>query len=185
MVKDLNYIKFGFVIAIGAVLAVILILYLSAGKEIRTSSFDTDSVVEFLDCETTSIDNAFFASDIAINSHHEIKVTFSNNDPDKISYSYFGEFLSDDIAETENAKMHANYNKYMGATVDPNVLTPTFSRVNNTVTVNLYSKIKDLSSVVGVFFFLNPEDAVNLKNYSYDKLVSLYNLRGFSCVDDS
>lgn len=187
MSKEFNRTIVNLVMAIGVVALVaflVFCIFALKGEETYTSNSDADYTIGFLDCRASDVIDPFFVSDAAMDFYHEIKITFSNNNPDKIFYNYFGKFSSYESAETENARLHADYNKYMGKRVDPNVLTPNFSRVDNTVSVNLYSAIENLSSITGKFFFLDSEDMTNLGRYSRDDFTLLYEVKGFSCKTD-
>ena len=187
MSKKSNHTIINLVMAIGAIVLVAFLVFCilaTKGKETYTSNSGADYAIGFLDCKANNAVEPFFTSDVATSSYHEIKITFSDKGPDKIFYNYFGEFPSYESAETENARLHADYNKYMGKRVDPNILTPNFSRVDNTVSINLYSTIKDLSSITGKIFFLDLGNTVNLNEYSSDDFTSFYESKGFSCKTD-
>ena len=152
-------------------------------SETTSSDGGSGSSVGALDCKATSPVGPFFVSENALTSEHEVKVTFLRDVVDKLSYNYYGTFASEGVAENVRTNLHANYNIYMGKyNLNQESLSPTFTYNGNNAKVNLFVNREKLNNITARLFFLNPDEAANISNYSSDQLKSLYTGKGFSCT---
>ncbi|MBR0372846.1 hypothetical protein IJH72_02830 [Candidatus Saccharibacteria bacterium] len=163
-----------------AVVTVILCLLFS-GKETRTSSNNIYST-KILYCVNNNPEDSFFTDSNAINNKHEIKVTYKDDKPDKVSYTYTGKFNTSTKADNSNATLHAKYNKYMAEyDLSPTILSPTFSVVESKLKINLFTDISNINNKTGKLFFLNLDEISSLTSESADKLKDIYSDKNFSC----
>ena len=152
------------------------------GEETHISTNTAETVIKSLVCNAASPKNPFFVSETAENYNHEIKVTYRGETADRISYVYDGVYVSNSVADTAGASLHADYNIYMGENgVYQESLYPTFSVVDNKLKVSLYTEYGKINSVIAKLFFINAEEFHNLDNYSIEDLGNLYAEKGFSC----
>ena len=158
------------------------VFMLFRGEETHISTNTAETIIKSLVCNAANPKNPFFISETAENYNHEIKVTYRGETADKISYMYDGVYVSNSVADTAGASLHADYNIYMGENgVYQESLYPTFSVVDNKLKVSLYADYKKLNSVTAKLFFINAEEFHDLDNYSAEELSNLYAEKGFSC----
>ena len=160
------------------------ILYLLFKGDEEYTSVDNDNIysTEILYCEASVLEDPFFSASGEISSSHEIKVIYSQGKANKVSYTYVGNFYSEDDANGVNADLHAKYNKYMARyNLSPTILGPTFSVIGTKFKVNLYTDIINIDGMTGVLFFLNPDEAVRMASESSEILKLVYSEKGFDC----
>lgn len=167
-------------IAIALIIVAVLLFkpkttYVEGGEEIYT--------IDLLDCRISEHEGAFFNSKIADEALHEIRVTFRENKIDKIYYEYKTSFSSEEVAKSQNAEMHANYNIYMGNKgIEPGKLDPRFSTIDNETTVSLIAEKGDLALSNVSLFFLDANDFQKINSRSIEEMKKLYEGKGFKCV---
>lgn len=172
----------GIIAMILIVIAVSIIILLQP-KETHISSGTEKSSIEVLDCVSSVQNEPFFVSDKAIDSNHEVKITFNNNKPDKYNYTYIGKFDSNKIAEEELSWLHGDYNNYMGKIdIYQEDLSPSFTVLDNDVIINLYLDNKTLAVDTARFLFLTSEQFVNIKKMPITEVAKIYKNRSFNCV---
>lgn len=173
----------GWLIALVVVIAIILICwFLFRGKETYISEAYESEKTEAIECENSSPSDAFFNYPNTESVSHTIKSTFRDNKLKKIFYNYDATFGSDSVANTANATLHGQYNKYMAEkSLNPDSLKPTFSNSGNTVKIALISDIDRLVGDNITFFFLDMDDFQRIKSYTPKELATIYNKKGFSC----
>ncbi|MBQ3263782.1 hypothetical protein IJH06_01585 [Candidatus Saccharibacteria bacterium] len=163
-------------------LCVVGMVLLLRGSETRETGSKETYAISALTCTTRSAEDAFFSLDSAISSEHTIKMTFKDEKPDKVSYSYVGEFSTAELAEKASSSYHANYNVDMGGNkMNPEKLTPAFVATDKTVKINLYSAVNELNATTAKFFFLTADEQRNLSTYSEKTIQKIYENVGFKC----
>ena len=171
----------GVLICILVAVAVILCL-LFTGRETRTSDNGNVYSTDILDCESTEPEGAFFVAENAVDNKHEIKVTYQNEKPSKISYTLTGNYSTERAADQTIASLHAKYNKYMAQyDLDPEILGPVFSNVEEAFKINLITDVDKINSATGMLFFLDSTETIKLKSYTNGDLEKIYETKGFSC----
>ncbi len=151
------------------------------GEETYTESKQVYSI-EVLQCLSSNPINSFFGYSDSVNSKHEIKITYRQDEPDKISYSYNNILSSEEDAQHVDAVLHAKYNNYMGEhKLNLSTLGPIFMVVENKFKINFYTKFSNINAINGVVFFLSPEEVVNVANNSIGKTKELYTSKNFVC----
>ena len=177
--------KFLIVFIMVVALIVIVWFFLNNGTETKTSSSITNSEVSLLRCTFGDTENAFFTSRTSLNHEHEIKVMARDNVMSEMTYNYNATYNSERAAEDDDARMHADYNFYMGDNnTDPESLNPVFSPVKQKDKITLHLKMEKLNAVTGKLFFLSSEDISDIrtkKNFEIGDLEKLYKSKGFSC----
>ena len=155
-------------------------------KRSYTSENKDTGIIDVLSCSKEQSGGSFFVPKDAISYTHEVEVTFRNNEADKISYSYYGQYINEDIAESENARFNADYDIYMGNinVADRNVLSATFTSAKNATRISLFAKVKNLTAGISRFFFLDDSNYKKVGEYSKNTLNELYESKGFKCINN-
>lgn len=177
--KSVKYI----VVALVLFVIVIFILLLLNGSETRTSDNGENKSVTALYCIAGNLEGAFFSSTTANTIKNEIKVTFKNNKMDKLFYNYKGTYRSAEVADDDEAVLHAKYNVYMGENhLLQESLSPSYSVVDSkfglTLYVDDYSKI---NSATAVLFFIDKDKIAEFQDYSIDQMKTFYEKQSFQC----
>lgn len=166
------------------ILIVLFLLFIFSGRETHISKDNKDKEAYLaLDCEASGLDGQFFASQTVNSITNRIKVTFNKDMVDKLFYSFEGVYKLEEIAEQDEAVLHARYNIYMSKyNINPEIFTPTFSTVNTKMRINLYVKDRELiNEGTGVLFFIDKEDVGEFLEYSREQVSDYYEKKGFSC----
>lgn len=171
------------IVVVAVIVALVLIGNLVfKNQEQRISSNEGQTVVRSMDCVAKQPQDAFFQDELATEAEHEIKVTYRNNDANKISYVYDGEYATFNDAEDAEAKLHADYNIYMKDLADS--FSPNFSVIEDELKVSLFADAYDLGSATARMFFITPEEFENMEDYNIDDLKQIYESKGFQCEFD-
>ncbi|MCR5700086.1 MAG: hypothetical protein K6G49_01470 [Candidatus Saccharibacteria bacterium] len=179
--KKQQYLYIGIIVCIVVAVAAILCL-LFTSKETKISDNGKVHSIDILNCQATGPEGAFFVAENAVDNKHEIKVTFQNEKPTKISYTLTGDQSTAGATDQTIATLHAKYNIYMGQYgLDPETLEPIFSNVDEAFKISLITDVDKISSATGALFFLDANEATKLKNYASEDLEKIYEARGFSC----
>lgn len=177
--------KVGSWVALGIVIVAALILVglgvslLFQDKDAQVTSHDAAPSLNAVICEAKSPTEPFFESTGATETEHEIKLAYRNQMVETISYSYETEYTTPEAAKEAEAKLHAQYNKYLGE--HANDLEPVFSLVEDDLTVRLYGETNDLTMGQAKLFFISQEDFEAYEDYDVDDMVKVLEGRGFSC----
>lgn len=172
----------GVVFIVFAVFVAFLFSILNS-KETRMSVDGGVDSVALLYCKSDTVLEPFFTSLDVTSYSHEIKVTFTNGKPDKISYNYYGKYNDDSAAMSASSALHAEYNIYMGKNnVYQETLYPTFVATGQDLKVNLYADRETLNLVTARLFFLSNDEYNDFYDNSSDSLIKLYTNKGFSCT---
>ncbi len=166
------------------ILVVVVIYILSQKKEVLDSDGRKITNSDMVICSTNVAEDAFFVSDVAVKRTHEIRMTLMDDKIKKISYTFYGEYDSnEDVVEDEN-KLHSDYNIYMGENgVDINILNPTYSTEGNTLKIGLFlDEFSRIDSVIDDFFLIDDEDLNLIGNNKADELTDYYKKQGLFCV---
>ena len=187
MVKKSN-IKAGALAICGAISVFIilaLVFLFMNGMETRTNEHIEQQAIAAISCSANGVENYFFDPNAANSIENVVKITFVNDKMDKMIFSYNGVYSSDSVAENDEANLHAKYNEYMGErSINPNILSPNFSRVKNNLQITLYiDDINNINNTTATFFFLDNDAVGNFKTYSIDQAKEFYEKKGFSCRD--
>lgn len=174
--------KTGWIIGGVVVVAVILLSILLWPKGSYVSDGGRVTKVIALDCKATYLEDAFFKSEVAQRSTHEIRAIFKDNKFADISYIFEATYNSSEAVESENARLHADYNIYMSENgQSQELLEPSFANIKSKLKITLYGNKKRLNSVTAKLFFLDIEGAQNIDKYSVDELEKVYKKKSFSC----
>ena len=173
-------------LVVGGILLVLLIIILYIlmnGNETRTSDDEESESVSALVCAIGNREEAFFYSTTANTVTNEIKATFKKGQFDKLFYTYKGVYRSEDLANEEEARFHADYNIYMGHNdLQPNSLNPTYSVPGNKIVLSLYTDdYSKINRITSEFFFISPDDIEKYRNYSLDEMKNYYENKDFAC----
>lgn len=155
---------------------------LPGGKEIHTSEGDEHAATTLLYCSAGNLQNAFFMENDATSAKHELRILFSDNEIEDISYVYKGEFDSEEMAGQRFAAMRSKYNIYMTKTsIGQEALTPVFVVIEKSVNINLFFDKGTFVAEMMPLVFLNQEDYEDVIGLPVDGVKSLYETLGFSC----
>lgn len=173
-------------VVIAAVAIIILLGNLAfGGREEHYTATTPDVEIKVLDCESASPSDPFFTSDLALSADHDIKVTYMGDTVRRFFYTYEGDFASTDAANQGEAKLHADYNTYMGAAADS--LSPTFSIIDDgtELKVTLVTEADLLNSATAKLFYFTPEEYSSLgSTINIQDLANIYQSKGFHCDFD-
>lgn len=177
--------KIGSYIAIALVAASIIIVLILLGNSLfhnteqRTSDSDAIVALRALECTAPDPAEAFFNATYAVDVQHQVKVTYRNDIAESFFYSYAGTYASNDAASQAEARLHADYNIYMKSAAED--FTPTFSVVDDTLRIALFSPASELGSATAKMFFISPEEFTDLERYDINAIEQIYTSKGFSC----
>ena len=176
-----KWIKPTIIIMIPVVIVLLLWLWLRP-KETHISGGEQTSNIASLKCSIGSSEDAFFQSASASNIKHEIRNTFKDNQIANISYIFNATYPSKSAAETANAVLHGQYNKYMGSNnISGQSLHPDFATIDTEVQISLYVDKSKLNNLTLPFFFLDADDYQRLGTRSIEDTRKLYENKGFKC----
>lgn len=153
--------------------------FLSDTSRTQTTVKTESETVSMLKCTSKIVENPFFQAKAATTAEHEVKISFKDDVISKISYTYQGKFSSTEIAKESSAKMHADYNTYMGK--DSEKLSPHFNNIDSEVSIALYSEMTHIDSKNAKLFFLNDEMLSKLTKLDQKSLRDYYANKGFTC----
>lgn len=178
--------KWKWVVSIVTILIVISCtvggFFLFRGSETRETANKESYAITALVCKANSPEAAFFSSNLANSVVHTVKITFKDDNADKISYSYEGKFENAEKAESIKTSFHIKYNSDMNENgLDPEGLTPSFVATDNTVRINLYAAVGNLNATVAKLFFLNSDKQDKFQTYSEKAIQKYYEKVGFKC----
>lgn len=170
-----------FAVIVGIVALVIFLLTYRAETHIYESYQDVD--VSSLVCKSSDNESAFFNSETANSVVHKIKIIYSNEVVDKLSYEFEGIYNSEESAEQDNAVLHARYNIYLSQyDMDSESLTPIFQTVDNKMRIKLYlDSYGKMNSVYGKLFFIGDGSMDTIAKKSVDETRKIYENKGFLC----
>ena len=160
-------------VGIGLIVVALLIAIFANGKETRTSGQIQGESISALYCTANSIDDAFFSSDTVNTIENEIKITYNDKGIDKLYYSYNGVYRSSDVVSSDEVKLHAKYNTYMGENGQKiEDLNPSYDEMKTKLHIGLYVDSYDMiNEVTSLFFFINKDDIGKVKKYSMEKIL--------------
>ncbi len=173
----------GILLALLVIFIIIIFLILNSGHVTNTGGESENDVVTALDCKANGIEGQFFSSSTANTIENQVKVTFKNDKPEKLFYVFEGVYRDYDVADHDNAVLHAKYNERMsGNGLEQGSLTPTFSTVKTKMRINLYAKEPGIiNRATAVLFFIKEDDVEKYLDYSRDEVADYYKKQGFSC----
>ncbi|MBR2543665.1 hypothetical protein IKF03_03700 [Candidatus Saccharibacteria bacterium] len=178
-----NNIWWWVIAGLGAVVLVLVLIFLLQGKENYIAGGEQMTRVGSLNCSISHSEEAFFQSETVQRYTHEVRAIYRGDKLEDISYTYNGTYASPEAVEDASAILHAKYNKYMGENgVNPESLTPQFSNLKSKLKVSLYGDKSKIDKVTAPLFFLTEEEVAEVGKYNLSKLEKLYKGKGFSCV---
>lgn len=160
----------------------IVILLITNKRETLITQESQDSNATILKCEITYLEDAFFKYSTVQNTKHEIDISLLDDRMSKATYDYTGTYNSMEAAVSAEARLHANYNKYMSqAGLSPESYNPVFNAVKTKVRISLYAELKKMNSVIGKIFSLDEDEVKHLGDYGASEMKKIYEKKGFSC----
>lgn len=160
----------------------ILILLLTNKKETLITQGTQDSNATLLKCEITHFEDAFFKHSTVQNTKHEIDISLLDDRISKMTYDYTGTYNSMEAAVSAEARLHADYNKYMSqAGLSPESYNPVFNAVKTKVRISLYAELKKMNSVIGKIFSLDEDEVKHLGDYGASEMKKIYEKKSFAC----
>ena len=177
-------IVYAFSMAIIAGIVALIIFALTNKRETHTYVNRNNGETSGLKCTIDKNDNAFFASDLATELRHTIKIMYNDNNIDKISYEYDGVYNSAEEAKKDAGKMHTDYNIYMGDHgVDHEILEPVFQYDGEKARIRLYlDDYKKMNSVIGKVFYIGSGIQDTVAKGSAEDTKKIFENKGFSCI---
>ena len=164
-------------------IGVALVFLFGSSTETRISGNMAYVSTDALVCESGARGDAFFRNDGAQVEYNKIKVLFTDNHPEQLSYYYFGRFDSEAAADSHEASFHSKYNKYLSENNFPQVkLVTTFAHVDNEVRIDIYGEVDEMTRAIGVFFFVAKDGVTSFKGYNSSEMKNYYEENGFSCI---
>ena len=91
------------------------LVFLLNGTENHIGLKKEEETITALYCKAPRIEDAFFISNTANNTSHEIKIPLRDDSIDKVFYVFSGVYRSNDLADIDEAHLHAKYKDYMGS----------------------------------------------------------------------
>lgn len=174
----------GWIVALFVFVSVIiLVVILLHGNNVYILNDNKTTATKSLHCDAESVPQPFF-NYVGVDTRHDVKYIFdSEENVDKVSYTYKNVFASNEIATHAEAKLHTDYNLYMGKTdVYQEDLSPTFVINNNKLTINLFMDRNTFTQDTAIFVFLTREDFENIYKYKIYDVKKMYENKNFSCI---
>lgn len=152
------------------------------GKETTTTTSGNNENLTAVVCSLENPEEAFFSSDQATATKHDVRFTFNGDNIDKVSYTLAASFPSEEAAKSVLSEWHADYNIYMGKVgLDIETLNPNFTLLGSDVAVSLFANRDQFTSDTATFLFLNVNDFIKVRKYSAEAMQKFYETRNFSC----
>lgn len=188
MKNNINSKKFGWLFVLAALFigAMACAIFFMTGSEKTIKENNNVTKIDYLYCQGDNLEDAFFKDSSQLLAKHEIKYTFSDGKPDKISYTYTGTFDSSDSAKATMSFLHADYNNYMGkAGIYQESLYPSWNVVESDAVINLFIDNDQYNVATAKFLFMSEEEYTKQKIDNIARLESFYRTKGFSCKTSS
>lgn len=184
--KKKKLIIYAIMIALIIGFVALIIILLTFEKETHTyKKYEYDDMSALV-CvlQSNDADNDFFSSDGASDVKHTIKLVYSNNLIQKMSYEYNGFYDSEENARKDSGELHAKYNIYMGDHgVNHDILAPVFQNNNNKALIRLYlDDYGKMNSTIAKLFYIGNGMIDTISKNSLDETKKLYENRDFSCI---
>lgn len=185
--KPKDSVTFIGIIALALILGVIAIIFWlsSNGTETNITSETNTGDYSSIECKTKVIDKeAEFlpASEGAIQYEYTITMLFNGENFDSITYAYDGEYETAKTAETQEAKLRAQYYNYLGKNgLNTEYLNPVLVNSDTKLKISFYAERKKFNSIVSPFFFIDSDTYSRVAKFTKKKLEELYREKGFSC----
>lgn len=134
----------------------------------------------WVECEAKAPQDAFFTAPAsATENDHELKIIYKDGQAEKISYEYDSEYENNNAAIDAEAELHARYNNFMGVLQDD--FAPRFSRDADELKITMVADTEEIGRDTAKVFFINTEEFDSLKDYDLEKLLEIYQSKGFKC----
>ena len=173
------------VIVAVAVLVVLLLSTLFQNREQRVTdtSVNTSVSTGVLDCTASSPEGALFVAENPREVEHEIKVSYQGTKADKFFYTYEAEFTDAAGADDAEARIHSDYNLYMGSYMDD--FDNSFAANGDEMKAQVFAAASDLGSYTARVFLMSPEEFEQFDGkYEIADLEKFYEGKGFRCEMD-
>ncbi len=151
-------------------------------KETKTFTGTGVTTTNVMVCEAEQPAEAFFAPTGAMDVQHTVKMTYYDKDVTEIAYEYEADFGSPDAANAAEARVHADYNIFMGKYADD--FSAQFMPMGDELKITVFAKAENLGSETSRVFFISPEDFASLETYKVDDMVNIFRRKGFACEAD-
>ncbi|MDO4747254.1 MAG: hypothetical protein Q4A70_02865 [Candidatus Saccharibacteria bacterium] len=182
--KKKKQIIYAVIIALIAGLIALIIFLLTYKKETHIYENYDDANLSSLACSITSTPESSFFENSAKSIKHEVKIVFTNDVIDKMSYEFRGEYESWSDADADEGVLHAKYNNYMGEHgLEHSMLTPIFQNVDGELKISLYlDSYKDMNSTIAKLFYIGEGSMNVIAKNSITETKKYYEKKGFSCI---
>ncbi len=151
-------------------------------KETKIIETGGNTRTNALVCDAKNPQDAFFVLEGARDVDHEIKVTYTSEYGEEISYTYDADFGSPEAVKDAEARVHADYNIFMGK--NGSDFSDQFMTMGDELKISIYAKIENLGTETSRVFFVLPEEYASLDGYKVTDLAKFYQKKGFSCEFD-
>ncbi len=159
------------------------IYFLFQEKTTTTSVEKVQDSISPVICKSSKPSFVSFFEDISESSLYTVKLTFRSGTADKISFTYNGEYGSEESARYADASAHADYNIFMSTTSkNPESFSPSFSHTDSSMQINLFGEIGQLTSQTAKLFYIDSDTFEKLDFSSADEVVKNYEDKNFSCT---
>lgn len=172
------------VILVAIIAFVVFMLTYKRETHIYNSAIENDASALVCTSNNNDSETVFFSSDDATNIEHKIKLAYSGNKINKMSYEFTGEYASEEVAKEAKGAFNTKYNIYIGGhNMNLDVLSPIFQYVNNKVRVGLYlDNFEKMNSAIGKLFYISSAGLDSISKSSKDETKKYYEKEGFSCI---
>lgn len=184
--KKSNRILSGIALAIVFISVVVLVIVgcsqLFQERREVTSTGDVGSTLRAVVCTAAEPDSPFFTAEGATEGEHKIKITYKGEVAGELFYTYDSNYETEAAAEAAEARMHADYNIYMGEYASKFVTT--FGVTGTGVKVTALAETEEIGADTGKIFFITQDDYARKNLGKVDDLVEILTGRGFQCEYD-
>lgn len=182
--KRKKLIIYAVVMALIAGLVGLVIFLLTYRKETHINESYDRADLSSLTCVTKTNPESSFFENHAKSVEHEIKVIFSNEIIDKMSYEFNGQYDSWGDADSDEGVLHAKYNNYMGERrLSNEMLKPVFQNVEGKLKIRLYlDSYKNMNSGIAKLFYITEGSMNVIAKNSIAETKKYYEKKGFSCI---
>ena len=170
------------VISLIIIIVCALVFLLTYQKETTDKSILKTASQTSLICNANNPAAPFFSDDKAVNSSHDLRLTFRNDAISELYYAYKADFTTNDLATAASGSLHAKYNIYLSEKgVDAEKYSPTFSVIDNNLQITIYATQSSFNSAVAKLFFIDSEYVNSANNLSPEAYAEIFTAQNFQC----